>query len=85
MKLHDYLLSPGAMTSAELCKAAKIKNPDQLRQWRHGYAGRQPDAANCVSIERATKGAVTRADLRPDDYWLIWPDLKAPKRAKQAA
>lgn len=34
---------------------------------------------HCLAIERATQGAVTRADLRPDDYWLIWPDLQAPK------
>ena len=34
---------------------------------------------HCLAIERATKGAVTRKELRPKDYWLIWPDLKAPK------
>lgn len=32
----------------------------------------------CLAIERATDGKVTRADLRPDDYWRIWPDLPAP-------
>ena len=26
----------------------------------------------------AAKGAVTRQELRPNDYWLIWPDLPAP-------
>lgn len=41
-------------------------------------------AEYCASIERATQGAVTRADLRPDDYWLIWPDLQAPKAAEAA-
>ena len=29
----------------------------------------------CVPIERATQGAVTRRDLRPDDYLDIWPEL----------
>lgn len=29
----------------------------------------------CVSIERATNGAVTRRDLRPDDWARIWPEL----------
>ena len=29
----------------------------------------------CVSIERATGGAVTRRDLRPDDWARIWPEL----------
>lgn len=33
----------------------------------------------CLAIERATGGQVTRQDLRPDDYWLIWPDLAAPQ------
>ncbi len=33
----------------------------------------------CLLIERETNGAVTRQDLRPNDYWLIWPDLKAPE------
>ncbi len=42
---------------------------------------RTPSASLCVDIERATSGAVTRADLRPDDYWLIWPDLPQPATA----
>lgn len=29
----------------------------------------------CVSIERATEGAVSRRDLRPDDWQDIWPEL----------
>ena len=28
----------------------------------------------CVSIERATAGAVTRKDLRPEDWAEIWPE-----------
>ena len=31
----------------------------------------------CVAIERATQGAVTRRDLRPDDWQEIWPELAA--------
>lgn len=30
----------------------------------------------CVSIEQATDGAVTRKDLRPDDWQKIWPELE---------
>lgn len=78
MKLDKYLSSAVGLTPAQLCKAAGIKNPDQLRQWRHGYAGRRPDPANCLAIERATNGVVTRRDLRPDDAHLIWPDIAAP-------
>lgn len=29
----------------------------------------------CTRIEQATAGAVTRRDLRPDDWHLIWPEL----------
>jgi len=42
----------------------------------------------CVSIERATDGAVTRRDLRPDDWHLIWPELVTadhPAPVEQAA
>ncbi len=37
------------------------------------------NATVCTSIERATQGQVTRQHLRPNDYWLIWPDLPAPQ------
>lgn len=30
---------------------------------------------HCVAIERACNGAVTRRDLRPDDWQRIWPEL----------
>lgn len=32
--------------------------------------------ARCMSIERATSGAVTRQDLRPYDWQDIWPELE---------
>lgn len=32
-------------------------------------------AATCVAIEQASGGAVTRKDLRPDDWAQIWPEL----------
>lgn len=85
MTLDEYFSSDDALSPADLCRAIGVKNTAQLRQWRKGYAGRRPDAANCVAIERATKRAVTRQDLRPDDYWLIWPDLKKPKARKTKA
>ncbi len=33
-------------------------------------------SARCTKIERATNGQVTRKDLRPDDWHLIWPELE---------
>jgi len=35
--------------------------------------------ARCLAIERATSGAVTRRDLRPDDWQDIWPELAEPQ------
>lgn len=29
----------------------------------------------CVQIEKLTKGAVTRQELRPDDFGEYWPEL----------
>lgn len=43
---------------------------------------------HCASIEQATSGAVTRRDLRPDDWHRIWPELVTddhPAPVKQAA
>lgn len=37
-------------------------------------------AEHCAAIELATRGAVTRKDLRPGDWRRIWPEL-----AKRAA
>jgi len=37
--------------------------------------GTMPNAAYCFAIERATNGLVTRRDLRPNDWWAIWPEL----------
>ena len=82
MKLHDYLDSGGA-TALEL--AAKVGvSPAQMRQWVYGYAGRIPGPANCVAIERATGGKVTRKDLRPDDWFLIWPEMDGAQIQPQA-
>jgi len=82
MNLHDYLSTPGALSVSELAKSIGAPDPAQVRQWRHGYSGRKPDAPYCVAIEQATNGAVTRQDLRPDDWQKIWPELIAPEQVK---
>jgi DNA-binding transcriptional regulator YdaS (Cro superfamily) len=48
-------------------------SPDMVYQWIKGI--RPVSAERCVAIEQATAGAVTRKDLRPDDWHLIWPEL----------
>ena len=85
MKLSEYLSSPGALSVAGLREAIGAASDAQIRQWQYGYAGRRPGPASCVAIERATNGAVTRRDLRPDDWHLIWPELGAATEAKEAA
>jgi len=77
MNLHSYFLLPDAMSVSELRQAICAKSDAQIRQWRFGYDDRVPGPAYCVRIERVTGGLVRRQDLRPDDYFEIWPDLSA--------
>lgn len=44
-----------------------------VSQWK--MAGRKVPVEHCVSIEQKTNGVVTRKELRPDDWHLIWPEL----------
>ncbi len=79
MKLNDYLKSDGALSVAALRLATGVKSDAQIRQWQHGYHDRIPSPENCVAIEQATDAAVTRRDLRPDDWHRIWPELVTPE------
>lgn len=47
--------------------------PAFVSQWLSGTRPIPP--MRCIAIERATGGAVTRKDLRPDDWAQIWPEL----------
>lgn len=59
-------------SQAALAKALDLA-PALIHQWRAGI--RPVPVQHCLAIERATSGAVTRRDLRPDDWHLIWPEL----------
>lgn len=48
-------------------------SPAAVNQWISGH--RPVPVERCLAIERATHGAVTRRDLRPDDWRSIWPEL----------
>lgn len=52
-----------------------VKSDAQIRQWRVRYKGRLPSPENCVGLELATNGLVSRKDTRPDDWHRIWPEL----------
>lgn len=48
----------------------------------------QVPVAHCAAIEQATAAKVTRKDLRPDDWHVIWPELPgaaARTEARKAA
>lgn len=74
MKLHEYLASDGALTVNQLRERIGVKSDAQVRQWQHGYADRQPSPEYTIAIEFATEGKVRRWDLRPNDWWRIWPE-----------
>jgi len=49
------------------------RSSSEVSQWASGH--RPIPIACCPAIERATGGQVTRRDLRPHDWHLIWPEL----------
>ncbi len=77
MKLIDYLSKHGSQTKL----ANEIAAQPQL-VWQWAKLVRQVPIERCCAIEVATGGAVTRRDLRPNDWQKIWPEL-AQARAHQ--
>lgn len=75
MNLSEYLAAPGSLTVSQLRERIGARSDDQVRQWQHGYAGRQPSPEYCMAIQKATGGKVPVWDLRPDDWHRIWPML----------
>jgi DNA-binding transcriptional regulator YdaS (Cro superfamily) len=76
MELANYLSRRGAQ--AELARKLKV-TPVLVHQWANS---RPVPIDRCLAIEIATNGEVTRKDLRPDDWFKIWPDLFDNRRAK---
>ena len=71
MDLTTYLST--VCSAADLARSIDVA-PALISQWRHGVRPIPPE--RCVRIENATNGVVSRRDLRPDDWHLIWPELK---------
>ena len=70
MKLIEYVKNRGAQSAL----AAKLSiTPVLVSQWANEARPVPPE--RCVEIEKATDGAVTRKDLRPNDWERIWPEL----------
>lgn len=55
-----------------LAVAIGVKAPT-VYQWLKGH--RPIPVERAVAIERATQQVVRRWDLRPSDWYLIWPEL----------
>lgn len=72
MNLSDYLSNQGHGAATRLAKEIGGYSSD-VSDWCTG--ARQVPLEHCVAIEQATKGQVTRKDLRPDDWERIWPEL----------
>ncbi|MFG0610881.1 transcriptional regulator [Delftia sp. WSY_14] len=72
MKLSDYLHSQGRGSKARLARAIGAHASD-LSDWLGG--ARSVPLHRCTAIEVATEGAVSRRDLRPDDWQSHWPEL----------
>lgn len=66
---------------AELARALPVKAPF-VSDWARGK--KAVPVARCAAIERVTEGAVTRQDLRPDDWHLIWPELACTRTYQPA-
>ena len=78
MKLSEYLQMNGHGAISKLALQIGAHHPD-VSKW--GSRLRPIPIHRCISIERATDGAVTRQDLRPDDWMDIWPELVTEKAA----
>ena len=80
MLLKNHLSTAGRGSASLLGREIGV-SPVLISQWANG--DRPVPVERCVAIERATKGAVTRCDLRPNDWLQIWPELAQPSTPAQ--
>lgn len=81
MDIKTYLSSLDSESRDALAKELDT-SLGHLRNVSYGYRPCAPEMA--TALERRSHGLVTRAECRPDDYWLIWPDLPHPTTAEPA-
>jgi DNA-binding transcriptional regulator YdaS (Cro superfamily) len=80
MDIATYCAKHGTQTEL----AHKLELPSQLiSQWARGV--RPVPIERCVPIEIATDGAVRRWDTRPDDWHVIWPELREKPEAPKVS
>ena len=71
MQLNDFLKTNGPKVRKALMRHLDVSK-SYLSQMATGRAS--INAERCIEIEKFTHGAVSRADLRPQDWHRIWPD-----------
>lgn len=74
MNLSEYLKTRGSQ--AKLARELGV-SPVLIHQWA---TSRPVPIARVLAIVEATNGKVTKQDLRPDDWHLIWPEGIEEKR-----
>lgn len=71
MNISDYLKAQ-EITQTKFADDVGV-SVSMVGQWISNHRPVTPE--KCVVIEKLTKGQVTRKDLRPSDWKLIWPEL----------
>lgn len=82
MDLKNYL-SPMSLEMRDEFAQRCMTSKGHLQNIMYGMKPCAPGLA--VLIEQESRHKVKRQDLRPDDYHLIWPDLRKVKRAADKA
>lgn len=72
MDLKTYITDSERGTAAKLASALNV-SPSYLSQMAAGSAPISP--ARAVAIEKESGGQVTRKEMFPTDWHLIWPEL----------
>lgn len=74
MNLKQAIDESGGVTAV----AARLQiTPQRLTNW----VERGVPVDRCAAVEVAVEGRMKRADLRPDDWRAIWPELAEAKAA----
>lgn len=80
MQLAEYFQSEGRGSAARLANAIGAFTSD-MSDWAKG--NRPVPLKYCSLIEKETRGKVTRQELCPTDWHIVWPEL-AKRKAKQS-
>lgn len=84
MNLKTYLHTLPSGGQAEFAKQICVTHT-YLSQLSGLQDGRVPSPSLCLTIENASEGKVTRQEMRPLDFWKIWPDLSHLAPSPEAA